>query len=196
MNRYTLVVVDMQPFFQEANDELTLSNVEREVKDAIKQDCDIVFVEIPYFSPMDDQGLKPTHSRLTDLVKGYKRSHTIMKMMFPRGRFEGANNIIRGSNHFHFKKNQFRVCGVLTGGWIRKTDGSIETDERTGLPQHTGCVFDIVLGLSQLLPEAQIEVVQDACRDLRPASLQTNWNDFRQLPNVSVVQSGHEQQAA
>lgn len=196
MSRYTLVIVDMQPFFEEANDELTISNVEREVKEAIKQGCDIVFVEIPYFSPMDDQGLKPTHSRLTDLVKEYQRSHTILKMMFPRGRFEGANNIIRGSSHFHYNKKQFRICGVLTGGWIRKSDGSIETDERTGLPQHTGCVFDIVLGLSQLLPDALIEVVQDACRDSRPAAQETNWNDFGQLPNVSVLPNDNDLQAA
>jgi hypothetical protein len=186
----------MQPFFEDANDELTILHVEREILSAVKQDCDVVFIEIPYFSPMDEQGLAPTHRRLKELGKGYKRSHTVMKMMFPRGRFEGANNIIRGSTYRQYQTKQFRVCGVCTGGWLRNEDGTIKYDERTNSPEHTGCVFDIVLGLSKLLPEAQIEVVQDACRDSRPAAKETNWDDFRTLPNVTVLIADSGAQAA
>lgn len=190
MSKYTLVVVDMQPYFEDANDEQTIANVEREIRQAIDRECDIIFTEIPYFSPMDEEGLKPTHRRLRDLVKGYKHFRSVDKMMFPRGPFEGARNVVNGCDYYHFSKKRFRVCGVCTGGWIRNEDGSIRLDERTNEPDATGCVFDIVLGLTRLLPGAPIEVVQDACRDTRPFVKQVHWEDFSQLPNVEVLSPG------
>jgi hypothetical protein len=192
MHKYTLVVVDMQPFFEDANDERTIANVEREIRRAIDRGCDILFTEIPYFSPMDEEGLKPTHRRLRDLVNGYKQAYTINKMMFPRGPYEGARCVLNGCDYRGFNRKRFRICGVCTGGWHRNKDGSIQVDERTGEQCLTGCVFDITVGLTRLAPEARIKVVQDACRDTRPMGDNgnrwiVNWDDYRSLPNVKVV---------
>jgi len=197
MRKYTLIVVDMQPYFHDSNDEQLLANVEREIRLAVERECDIIFTEVPYYSPMDDEGLKPTHRRLMDLVKGYKHCRTVQKMMFPRGPYEGARNIVNGCEYYHLGKKRFRVCGVYTGGWVRKEDGSVETND-SGERQLTGCVFDIVVGLTKHLPEAGIKVVQDACRDTREFRKEVNWTDFSELPNVSVVRpdSDTEEEAA
>lgn len=195
MGKYTLVVIDMQPYFHDSCDETLLANIAREILRAIDRNCDILFTEVPYFSPLDDEGLKPTHRRLRDSVRGYKHCHTVNKMMFPRGPYEGARCVLNGCDYYHLGKKRFRICGVYAGGWQRNDDGSFVVDE-SGERQATGCVFDITLGLTKLLPAARIKVVRDACRDTRSFVKQVHWEDFSALPNVTVVGTDAEQDAA
>lgn len=180
---YTLVVVDMQPFF--TNDSETLKHVAREIERARERGCDIAFVEIPYFSPMDEEGLAPTHLKLRELVKDYARVKTIYKPMFTQSLTHAAKCLLGALLQFGFETSRFRVCGVNSGGWLRTASGDIEIDEYTQEPKYTGCVFDLVLGLSRLATKAEIKVIADACKDER--GFQVNWNDFSELPHVKVL---------
>jgi len=192
-SRYTHIMVDMQRYFPDANHEQTIANNARELQRAIDRNCDIIYTEIPYYSAMDKKGLPPTHRRLLELLKGYKRARLVQKLMFQRGPNMAARCVLNGCDEKpRFEKTLFRVSGVCTGGWVRNKDGSIKLDQRTNEPEHTGCVFDIVLGLTVLVPDARIKVVQDACRDTRPVGIGdapwvVNWDDFRGLRNVTVI---------
>ncbi|MBX9725501.1 MAG: hypothetical protein K2X81_29150 [Candidatus Obscuribacterales bacterium] len=180
---YTLVVVDMQPFFTSDLD--TLNHVAREIERARERGCDIAILEIPYFSPMDEEGLAPTHKQLRELVKDYARVKTIYKPMFTQSLTHAARCLLTVLLQFGFETRRFRVCGVNTGGWLRTASGDIQVDEKSQEAKHTGCVFDLVLGLSRMAPEAKIKVIADACKDER--GFQVNWNDFSELPRVKVL---------
>ncbi len=181
--RYTLVVVDVQPFF--TNDQETLKHVAEEIERARDRNCDIVFVEIPYFSPMDEEGLAPTHSRLTALAKNYSRCKTVYKPMFQQSTTQSAKCLISACLQFGFETRRFRVCGVNTGGWLRTADGDIQKDENEQELKHTGCVFNMVLGLSKLAPQARVKVIEAACKEER--GFPVNWDDYPALPSVRVL---------
>lgn len=159
MKEYTLVVVDMQPDFPASNDPKTLSAVEREVRKAIKRGFGVVVLEVPYFSPLDEEGLKPTHRSILKLLDGYSRYRVTQKRWS-----DGSCQVVRMCEDYKFANKRFRVCGVNTDA----------------------CVLETVLGLAQRLPESKIKVIKDACNT---AFNQNCWDKFLVAPNVKLKTS-------
>lgn len=190
MRDYTLVVVDMQPNFVDASvKEELMSNVTQEIQLAIDCGAEIVFTEIPYFSALDEEALKPTFPELLELVKGYPRYRKVTKMPYFYSPHGAAETVLRHCDKREESKS-FRVCGVYAGGWIRNSKDELEINSSTGLPNWTGCVFDIVLGLRKVIPDSAVQVVQDACRDTRKFMKQIHWSDFTGLGQVTLHCAG------
>ncbi len=167
----------MQPFFNDSNHRPLLANVASEIATAIALKYEIIITEIPYASAMDEEGLRPTHAELTDLVRGYPACRTVDKLISQYCHLASANIVVDCAKKHGFSANQFRVCGVHTGGWFK---------EQKGPPSITGCVFEIVFGLTRLIPDVPVTVVRNACRDTRPG-ITVNWDDYSQLSkNVFV----------
>lgn len=95
----TLVVVDMQPQFSNSTCKITRAACVREVKYAVKNNHNIVFLEFG--------GWGKTTSMLTDLTADYPHAVTLLKHQM-----DGSEEI---KQHFE-KKNKrpkkFHVCGV------------------------------------------------------------------------------------
>lgn len=180
-SKYTLVVVDMQSNFTAANDARTVANVGREIRAAMAGGHDVVVVSIPYWSPMDEEGLPPVHPQLTKLLVGYPHQASCSKLSWQYG----GSNVVNCCQRGNLGTERFRLVGVNAGGWIREANGALRLDRETGKPLATGCVFCMAIELSQVVPNAAIEVVQDACND--PGS-STNWNDYLEIsPNIVLI---------
>ena len=161
MKKYTLVVVDMQPDFSASNDPNTRTAVEWEVRKAIKRGLPVVVLEIPYFSPIDEDGLEPTHRSIMNLLSGYKRYQVVQKRWS-----DGSSHVISSCEDHMYGQQRFRVCGV-------------NTDE---------CVLQTVLGLARRLPMSKIKVVKNACN---AAVDRDCWDKFLVAPNVKLVSTGN-----
>ncbi|HEY9870731.1 MAG TPA: isochorismatase family protein [Candidatus Obscuribacterales bacterium] len=154
MKEYTLVVVDMQPDFPASKDPATLAAVQREVKRAMHFHCPVVLLEVPYFSPLDEEGYKPTHRSIMQLLSGYDRYQVVQKIFS-----DGSLNVINTCEWKKYGTKRFRVCGVNTDL----------------------CVLETVLGLARRLPESTIKVVQDACNTSYDKNC---WEQFTVHPNI------------
>lgn len=178
---YTLVIVDMQPCWDAANDPATIKAVMRQVKKAKRRDCPIISVTVPYFSAMAKQGFPPTHACISRLLKGYKKHSAVTKRLCE----DGASEVLRackklGGKKTGKKKPELRLCGVKTAG----------------------CLWALLVGLCRE-PDIKLDVVQGACNsdsglELDPAgktpAIQSNspwhpsmWSFFEQLPNVRLI---------
>lgn len=179
---YTLVVVDMQSCWDAANDQATITAVEREIRKARAEGRAIVLMSVPYWSPMDEEGLPFPHKCLRELVEGYPLYRHVEKLMWQ----DGASNLINACQHWHLPMKHWRVCGVNTAG----------------------CVHALVKELRNLQPQTPITIVQDACNstfglELKDAEVVKTgerweaemWRYFEVLPNVELVQANHEQAA-
>lgn len=173
MNEYTLVVVDMQSNFEAANDPTTIKNVEREVRTARQRGCAVLLLRIPYWSPMDEQGMPYTHKSISDIVAGYDKAGTGEKLMWQ----DGACNVENLCAHYGFKTDKLRVVGVNTAG----------------------CVWALVNGLIERLSACEITVVKDACNSAFGLSqgkkCQKKWDDsmwsfFAALRKVTLDEGG------
>lgn len=173
MNEYTLVVVDMQRNWEAANDPTTIQNVEREVRAARQRGCAVLLIRIPYWSPMDEQGLPDTHRSIRELLTGYDKAGSGDKLMWQ----DGASNVENLCHHYKFRTDNLRVVGVNTAG----------------------CVWALVKGLTERLPETRITVVKDACNSAFGLSegkkCPERWNDsmwsfFEALPNLTLDEGG------
>jgi len=153
---YTLVVVDMQPDFAASRHPLTLNAVEREVRAARRRGCPVVVLQIPYFSPRDEVGYRPTHERIMRHLASYRRKQVVEKLQS-----DGSYQVIVTCARNGFTLERFRVCGVNTDI----------------------CVLKSVQGLSETLPACRITVVADACNSsYEPDCLPV----FRFFDNVAV----------
>lgn len=148
MKKYTLVVVDMQPDFVASNDPRTQSAVSLEIERARRNGMAVVFMEIPYLSPLDETGYEPTHKFLKDLVRGYDKTTVLEKAD------NGAVRLLDGCKHFDFCTKRFRICGVNT----------------------ELCVRDLVLGLLRASPKSRIKVICRACNTIYKKK--DTWSDF------------------
>ena len=191
--RYTHIVVDMQPNFQGCETDWLLSNNRRELHRAMERKCPVIFTMIPYWSWQDEEGFPDPHERLLKVVKGYrvhdKKFYRIVeKMAFTRSITSSARQIIQAGcerKRPHFPTDRFRISGLYSGGYVIKADGTFKLDRAGEKIEALGCVFDMVSGLTLLLPSARIEVIQDAC--ITFPDCVDNWNLFTSLPNVTLV---------
>ena len=112
--KYTLVVVDMQPKFVASQNERTIKMVQKEIKMAMDNKCPIVFLEYEEYGPTD--------KRLKEVIKGYKKCKFVKKRMD-----DGSDYVIRICNLHKYPLNNFRVCGVNTGACVKSTVSGLAT---------------------------------------------------------------------
>lgn len=158
MCEYTLVVVDMQPFY--TKDASTIANVLREVEAARQGNCNIIFLWVPYLSPLQEAAFEPTHRAILDVVKDYDKAHwaEVSKLSA-----DGAYQVLNACRYHGFASKRFRVCGVNTDL----------------------CVLDTVNGLLERC-DAIVEVVKDAC-NTTSKDRDTAWQKFPVNPRLVFV---------
>ncbi|CAB4196762.1 Isochorismatase-like [uncultured Caudovirales phage] len=104
---YTLIVIDVQSSFTAAKQKRVLTNCEKEIDKAIKNNCSIVFVE--YF----DCG--KTSKRLTNLTINYRKTYIVTKYDD-----DGSPEILSLFKSNRLPKN-IKVCGVNTDACVLDT---------------------------------------------------------------------------
>jgi nicotinamidase-related amidase len=110
---YSLVIVDMQTGFVAANSRKTLKNCKREIRKAIKDDANIIFVEY--------NGCGRTIKELTEITDkiAYKKKFVAIKR-----KNSGAKIILKTMKKNNIpttKHTNFRVCGVNTDACVLET---------------------------------------------------------------------------
>ena len=105
---YTLVVVDVQPDFYAANGKQFLLNCKREIRQAMKDNAGIVFLE--YY------GCGPTKIELRKLVDGYERAYFDTK-----DEDDGSLEVSVLLRKYYLNKKNVRVIGVNTDCCVRST---------------------------------------------------------------------------
>lgn len=105
---YSLLIVDMQKYFNAACDPLTISNCQEEIKKAIKNRAAIIFLEYA--------GCGKTAPELLNLIQKYDRVYVKTKKD-DDGSFEAMSII----NNYRLAKSTIRVCGVNTDCCVLST---------------------------------------------------------------------------
>lgn len=103
-----LVVIDMQPEFEAANDLQTINAVAREITKAREAKQWIFFLEY--------QNDGPTHPCLVNLIKGYEKVEFIQKT-----RDDGSYWIHEDCRELDLAPEAFVVCGVNTAACVVST---------------------------------------------------------------------------
>jgi nicotinamidase-related amidase len=107
---YSLLLIDMQYYFEASRGARVQKACIREIKRAIRERATIIFVEFV--------GYGPTLPALTDIVKEakYKKAHTIIKSVD-----DGSYEITQFLTKRHLPKMNLRVCGVNTEYCVNAT---------------------------------------------------------------------------
>ena len=108
MSNYTLVVVDMQPFFKAASYPEVVVGVTQEILAARSLRRPVIFLE--YI------GCEPTHYSLTGLLKGYA-----LKARTRKDQDDGYREVESVLRRRGFGNDVFRVCGVNANYCVRST---------------------------------------------------------------------------
>lgn len=103
MEKYTLVVVDMQPIFNPG--ETVIANVAREIELARTANNGIVFLEIPGWGWNDEY--PPTYAELIALVRQYPHKKRAFKSIA-----NGGPAVLDACQTQKFCQKRFRVCGL------------------------------------------------------------------------------------
>ncbi len=98
---YTLVVIDMQPYFTAARGKRILANCQKEIQTARKLNNYILFVEY--------ENCGRTDQRLIDLVNGYHKTLTVVK-----NDDDGSWELQKALRYLQQHKKPLKVCGVNT----------------------------------------------------------------------------------
>ncbi len=175
---YILVVVDMQKCWPEANNPATIKAVKQQIKKAIRRNCPVISVTIPYFSTMDAKGYPPMLKCLSRLLKGYGKHRTVCKGLCD----DGAGQVLYAAEELFPSKGtkKLRLCGVKTAA----------------------CLWAMVQGLCKRAG-VKVNVVRNACHSLvglvadpsgMTPAVQSDiawqpsmWGFFEQLPNVRLI---------
>ena len=107
----TLVVVDMQPEFEAANEPNVLVAVAREILEAKRNKWPIVVVEY-----RGGFNLAETHQGLRSLLKGYSKKARIGK-----DDDDGSMEVVRAIRRRKFNEKTLRICGVNTDCCVAAT---------------------------------------------------------------------------
>lgn len=99
MEKFVLVIIDMQAYFLSALDKDTIKACRREIRFAIKNECPIIFVEY--------SGNGETIYALKDLVNDYKKVSFIEKCDN-----DGSHEIAQEIRAIRSNSLKLRVCGV------------------------------------------------------------------------------------
>lgn len=98
---YSLILIDMQPYFQAATNRRVLTNCKRELADAINVRAGIIFVEY--------EGCGLTSKALCRLTQNYDRTFTVSK-----GTDDGSREVHNLILDHNLAAKRLRVCGVNT----------------------------------------------------------------------------------
>ncbi len=104
---YTLVVVDMQPYYKAAQCKKTIANCKKLIKKAVNDHAHIIFLE--YASA------GRTNTSLLKLVEKYYLSRVITK-----DEDDGSKEVMHYINNHDFPKN-IKICGVNTDYCVNDT---------------------------------------------------------------------------
>jgi nicotinamidase-related amidase len=113
-NKTVLVVVDMQEYFDAANNEKTLKEVKKQIQLAKKRNGPIIFLEYA------ESG--KTKKELLDLVKNYKHKYIETKY-----NDSGADKIIRVIKRGKLGEKNIRICGVNSDCCVLETTKDLIT---------------------------------------------------------------------
>ena len=123
-----LIVIDMQAGFPAACDQRTRLAVAREIREAMRLGCPIIFVECR--NECNDYG--PTFPELTGLTAGYEHVAICEK---PSN--SGADAIATVCRERGFDPVYFLACGINTGACVKETVVGLKT-------LFPDCVIDII----------------------------------------------------
>ena len=107
----TLIVVDMQPSFEAANEPNTIVGVTREILEAKRRKWGIVFLE---YKPTDEMGR--THEGFSSLIKGYRHKARVTK-----DDDDGSLEVVKALRRRGFAQHTLRICGVNTECCVTET---------------------------------------------------------------------------
>lgn len=109
---YSLIAIDMQPYFAAANDRNLLTACRKEIRKAIKNRASIIFVEY--------QDCGPTHSSLLRLSEGYDRLYSTTKW-----HDDGSNQVYDVICKNNLSSKRLKVIGVNTDCCVLATVGGL-----------------------------------------------------------------------
>jgi len=107
---YTLIIVDMQACFSASTKKTVQRNCQIEIRKAIKNNANIVFLEF--------EGYGPTLSSLTDIVAdaNYSKNYRAIKPIN-----DGSESVLSLLRKKKLPRTNFRVCGVNTDCCVYST---------------------------------------------------------------------------
>lgn len=145
-----LVIVDMQPVFDAAQNTELISRIRGQIKQAKRRGDVILVVEYAstsnYWSAYDKYARMRTDMRLMREIGDYSQVYHIMKSSDNGGWsiYRALKRLTReGYLSDWWTTAKYRVCGVNA----------------------TACVLATVDGLSKRMPRAKIEVINSCCRN-------------------------------
>ena len=104
----TLIVVDMQPSFEAANEPNIIVGVTREILEAKRRNWGIVFLE---YKPTEEMGR--THEGFSSLIKGYRHKARVTK-----DDDDGSLEVVKALRRRGFGQRTLRICGVNADGCV------------------------------------------------------------------------------
>lgn len=146
---YTLVLVDMQPYFEAANSRRVRANCKREIEKAMDRRAAIIFVEF--------NNCGPTVKSLIEMTDDYDRRFFAYKDCD-----DGSAEVSDVINVNGLAAKKLKVCGVNTDCCVKAT----------------------VTGLTARLPNANIQVIGDACNSDYNHLL--GIDSMKKMVNVSI----------
>lgn len=117
MSNYSLIVIDMQLYFESARDERTQKECSKLIRKAIKDNAPIVLVEY--------SGCGKTAPTLAGLVAGYKNAHVVKK-----SNDDGGYEIVSYLRRKRLPRGTIKVCGVNTNCCVKQTIRGIKEEMR------------------------------------------------------------------
>jgi hypothetical protein len=105
---YTLLVIDVQSYFEAANSRRLIRNCKREIRQAIKDKAAILLVEY------DSCGR--SSACIAKMVENYNRGFVIIK-----DDDDGSSEIFDAVNRFDLPRSRFKVAGVNTDACVQDT---------------------------------------------------------------------------
>lgn len=105
---YTLVVVDMQFSFSASRNPKTIRNCEKQILQAMKNKCPIIFLEFKDYGP--------TLPELATLVESYNKAYFLTK-----SENDGSEEVLELLKKKRLPRRTFKVCGVNTDFCVLET---------------------------------------------------------------------------
>lgn len=148
---YTLVVIDMQPYFSTSQKGSILAACKKEIRLAMQNKAAIVFVEYANYGLTDD--------RLTNLTKNYNRKVTVIKQ-----NNGGGVGVKRAIVKNKFPKRNIRVSGVNINYCVYDTVsqlvGALKSAKIKVLSKACNCNGSVKLGFDRLSKINRVAVVE------------------------------------
>lgn len=105
---YTLLVIDVQPYFNAANNRRVIRNCRREIRQAIEDKAGILLIEF--------LGCGRSNTGIAKMISNYDRAFVIIK-----GQDDGSSEVVAAIEHFNLPKTKIKVIGVNTNACVQST---------------------------------------------------------------------------